>query len=70
MGIRDFLFDQVEAKFRKVRPGIAVSGFTMHYGVLDVFEQRAATRLAYDWLWKDLSRISLVEGIRGGQGWE
>lgn len=68
MSLRDLPFDQLEAKFRKVRPGTAPTGFTIHFEILDVFGQRPATRLAYDWLWEDLRKISLVTGTRGGCG--
>lgn len=58
--------DEMEAKFHRYRPRIAVwPGITVHSGVLHIYDPDSASRLAYRWLWEDLSRISLVKGIWG-----
>ncbi|OIQ10581.1 DUF4062 domain-containing protein [Neomoorella thermoacetica] len=64
------IFNHLRAQSHKVRPGTMMWGrFTIHHGILDIFEPSIATRLAYDWLWEDLSKISWVNGSRGRREW-
>ncbi|MDK2789377.1 MAG: hypothetical protein PWP07_2622 [Epulopiscium sp.] len=66
---KEFSFEQLVTKFRKLRPEIATRHI-IHHEILDIFHIGSATRLAYDWLWDDLRWISWVSGMRGRRVWE
>jgi len=57
---------QILERTRALRPAQSQwLDLTMHNSILHVFEPWAAEELVYGWLWKDLERISWVDGMIG-----